>query len=142
MDPTYELAAAVVARLKADAEVAAIVGTKVYDRAPTADAAPSPPYVTLGPSDAASDDAECIEAYEITMQIDCFSWGAGEAYISEQVRKLAHDVRKALRGTEITLQSNALVLLAHRITRFFRKEDDTVNTAAVTITAIVEAKDT
>ncbi|SMF53304.1 Protein of unknown function [Xaviernesmea oryzae] len=136
MDPTYELAAAIVARLKADAAVAAFVGAKVYDRPP--DGTLQSPYISLGPSDALTDDADCVDGLEITMQIDCWSWGSGEAFSSAQVRKIAGAVRACLHEAEFPLAANALVSLRHRITRYQRESDGATNRAIVSITAFVE----
>lgn len=134
--PTLELQDVIILRLKADADVTAIVGQKVYDRAPAKpDGKPhvAPPYISLGPSDELSDNAECVDAFEITMQIDAWSDVPG----FPQVRQIADAVRRALKP-EITLTSNALVTFEHRITRYLREPDGLGSHAAMTFTAIVE----
>lgn len=136
MDPTYELAAAIVARLKADAAVSGFVGGRVYDRPPAG--AIASPYISFGPSDATTDDAECIDGLEISMQIDCWSWGSGEAFSSAEVRKIAGAVRASLHDAEFELAQNALVTIRHRITRYQRESDGATNRAIITITAFVE----
>jgi hypothetical protein len=136
MDPTYELAAAVIARLKADATVSAFVGARVYDRPP--DGTLASPYISMGPSDATSDGAECINAVEVTMQIDCWSWGSGEAFSGAEARKISGAVRKSLHEAEFTLTANALATINHRITRYQRESDGVTNRAIITITAFVE----
>lgn len=136
MDPSYELTAAIVARLKATAAVSAFVGTRVYDRPP--DGAITPPYISMGPSDAVTDDAECIDGVEITVQLDCWSWGGGEAFSSAQVRKLSSAVRAALHNAEIPLTQNALATISHRVTRYQREGDGATNRAIISITAFVE----
>lgn len=137
MDPTYELTAAVIAKLKADPAIAGFVGSRVYDRPPDVSVAQSP-YVAMGPSDAVTDDADCIDGLEITMQIDCHSWGPNEAYGSAEVRKLSGAVRSALHEAEITLPNNALATLRHRITRYQRESDGATNRAIISVTAFVE----
>lgn len=136
MDPTYELTAAIITRLKADAGVASFVAARVYDRPP--DGAATSPYTSMGPSDATTDDAECIDGMEITMQIDCWSWGSGEAFGSAQVRKLAGAIRACLHDAEFILANNALVTIRHRITRYQRESDGATNRAIISITAFVE----
>jgi hypothetical protein len=136
LDPTYELAAAVIARLKADAAVSGFVGTRIYDRPP--DGTVLSPYISFGPSDATTDDAECIDGLEISMQIDCWSWGSGEAFSSAEVRKIAGAVRASLHDAEFELAQNALVTIRHRITRYQRESDGVTNRAIITITAFVE----
>jgi hypothetical protein len=125
VDPTYELSLAVISRLKADENVKAFVAARVYDR-PTSGAI-TPPYISMGPSDAITDDADCIDGLELTMQIDCWSWGSNEAYGSAEVRKLSGAVRSALHEAEITLPTNALATLRHRITRYQRESDGVTN---------------
>lgn len=134
--PMLELQSAIIARLRADAAVTAIVGQKSFDRVP-ADRNGNPtveaPYISLGPSDELSDDAECVEAYEITMQIDAWSREPG----FPQVRQIADAVRRVLKP-ELTLSSNALVTFEHRITRYLREPDGLGSHAAMTFTATVE----
>lgn len=142
MDPTYELKAAVIARLKATSAVASFVGARIYDRPPDASAA-SPvvsPYVSMGPADAVSDTADCIDGMEITLQIDCWSWGSGQAFGSAEVSKLSGAIRAALHEAEFSLTENALATISHRITRYTRESDGITNRAIITITAFVEVQ--
>ncbi len=136
MDPTFELTAAIITKLKADDNVKALVSSRVYDRPPGGTL--SPPYITMGPSDAITDDAECIDGLEVTLQIDCWSWGSNEAYGSAEVRKLSGAVRAALHEAEITLPANALATLRHRITRYQRESDGVTNRAIVSVVAFIE----
>jgi hypothetical protein len=136
LDPTYELTAAVIARLRTDTGVSALVGTRVYDRPP--DGAITPPYASMGPSNATTDDADCIDGLEVTMQIDCWSWGSDEAFSSTQVRKLAGAIRSSLHEAEFELTDNALASIRHRITRYQRESDGVTNRAIISITAFVE----
>lgn len=136
MDPIHELRAAVITRLKADEGVKSFVVSRVYDRPPGGTL--TPPYITMGPSDALTDDADCIDGLEVTMQIDCWSWGSNEAYGSAEVSKLSGAVRAALHEAEIALPTNALAILRHRITRYQRESDGVTNRAIVSITAFVE----
>lgn len=138
MDPTTELLAAVLNRLRAIPAITAMVGTRIYDNPPTGTNAPSSPYISVDGGDAISDDIECVNAYEITLQIDVWSWGDDTAHSSVQVRKLAHEIKKALNNYEVAFTTNALVSITHDFTRFLREDNDQVNHAAVTINAIVE----
>lgn len=65
--------------------------TGVYDRATDSAAYP---YATMGPSYWADDDAECIEAREITLQIDLWHSQSNKGVAED----LADDVANALRG--------------------------------------------
>jgi hypothetical protein len=129
--PSLELQGAIVARLKAFAPLAALVGPRIYDRVP--DVATFP-YVSFGPEDSASDDADCITGFEITMQLDAWSRAVG----FPEVKRVAEAVRVALHYYELPLSDNALVSLQHRQTRVLRDPDGLTNHAVVEIVALVE----
>lgn len=136
MSPDYELKAAIIARLKADATVAGFVGARVYDRPP--DSSPTSPYLSMGPWTSIPDDYDCIDSVEITGQIDAWSWGSGEAFGSAQVSKIADAVWRSLHNAEFTLTTNALATMQWELTRILRDPDGVTNHAAIQFTAIVE----
>lgn len=140
MEPTTELLAAILAKLRTVTAITALTGTRIYDNVPTGANAPTSPYVSCDGGDALTDDADCIESYEVTYQIDVWSWGVGEAFSSVQVRKIAHEIKKALHEQDLPLTTNALVSIRHNITRYLRDNDNAVNHAAVSVTAIVEGQ--
>lgn len=128
---SLELQGAIVARLKSVSGVTALIGQRTYD------AAPDPvtfPYVSLGPSDELSDNAECKQADEVTMQIDVWSRATG----FPEVRRIAAAVRAALHEFEASLTDNAFVLIEHRQTRFLRDPDGLTSRAAMEFRAIIE----
>ncbi|PDS97520.1 hypothetical protein CO659_12710 [Rhizobium sp. S9] len=136
MDPIFELKAAVIARLREDSTVSGFVSARVYDRPP--DGTVASPYISMGPWDATTDGADCIDGMEINMQIDCWSWGGGEAFSSAEASKIAGAVRASLHEAELELTQNALATINHRITRYQRESDGATNRAIITITAFVE----
>ena len=125
--PVLELQGAIVVLLKA----AGIAGSRIYDRVPEA---PTFPYVSFGPADELSDDADCITGFEVTMQLDCWSRAVG----FREVQQLADAVRATLHGYDFSLTNNAAVLFEHRVTRIFRDPDGLTSHAALTFTAFVE----
>ncbi|MCB1394387.1 DUF3168 domain-containing protein [Nitrobacter sp.] len=129
--PSLELQGAIVARLKTFADLAGLVADRIYDRVPTA---PAFPYVSLGPAQSVSDDADCITGFEITLQIDAWSRAVG----FPEVKRVAEAVRAALHQHELPLADNALVSLEHRQTRDFRDPDGLTNHAAIEFVALVE----
>lgn len=129
--PTLELQGAVAARLKAQSAMAALVSQRVYDVVP---ADPVFPYISFGPSDEVTVDAECIEGIEVSLQIDAWSRAPG----FPEVRKIADAVRRTIHRHEFNLPDNALVLFEHRVTRMFRDPDGLTSHAAMTFTAFVE----
>ncbi|MCP8894297.1 DUF3168 domain-containing protein [Shinella daejeonensis] len=137
--PSHELQVAIVARLETDAGVSALVAGRVYDDVPPEnerieDTGAAWPYVSMGPSDELSDDADCIDGFEISFQIDCWSRAVG----FPEVRKVADAVRRALHDEDLPLAENAMVSFRHRITRVMRDPDGKTSHAALSFTAVVE----
>ena len=128
--PTHELQVSIVTRLKASAAVTALVGQRVFDHVP-ADA--DWPYVSIGPSDELSDDADCIATFVISQQIDVWSQDVGYP----EARRIADAVRQALKA-DLVLGDNAMVSFEHRITRYLRDPNPLVSRASLTFDAIVE----
>ena len=128
--PSLELQAGVLACLRADATVTGIA-TKVYDSFVSSGAAY--PYVNIAAVDETSDDADCIDGYQIVLSIDCWSVkGATE------IHQLSDAVRAALRNYEFNLTDNALVYFRHRQTRIFLDADGVTHHAAMDFDAFVE----
>lgn len=144
MDPTFELALAAMNKMKATAPLVAFVADRVYDRVPEKQTASGPvpdvpfPYISLGPTSATSDDYDCVEGIEISLQFDVWSSGSGEAYGSAQCRKICDLIRRGLHNAELTLANNALVTLTHSLTQILRDPNGTVNHGVVQFTALVE----
>jgi len=129
--PSLELQGAIVSALKADTSVTSICAGRVFDRVA---AAAQFPYISLGASDEISDDADCIDAFEVTMQIDCWSREPG----FPEIRRLADATRRALKTANLSLADNALVTFDHLSTRIFRDPDGLTSHAAMTFQAVVE----
>ena len=129
--PTYELQRRIVTLLKASPELNALIGGRIYDRVPDS---PTFPYVSFGPSDEVSDDADCIDGFEVTMQLDVWSRAVG----FPECRRIVDAVRKALPEDGILLADNALVTFNHRISRVFRDPDGLTSHGAMTFVAFVE----
>ena len=137
MDPNYELTKLVMTALKNDPSVSGFVAARVFDRVPS-DPKPDFPYISMGPSDTLPDDADCITGEEISIQIDCWSQGAAEAFGSAEVKKLAGAVKHCLHDVDLALAENALVALRHRVTRIMREPDGVTNHAVLSFTVFVE----
>lgn len=131
MSPSLELQGVIVARLKSNAAVTALIAGRVYDAVP--DKAKFP-YVTLGEGDETGGDADCIDGFEVTFDIDVWSRGVG----FPEVKQIADAVRAALRSPELTLQINALAEFRHRQTRIFRDPDGQTSHAVLTYQAFIE----
>lgn len=122
----------ILALLKADAAVAAIVADRVID-GPTAKTAF--PYVSLGASDVEMIDAECIRGRDETVQIDCWSRDDGKLW---PCKKLVDAVSGALHEQEGPLSSGALISLNVVLTRTFVDRDGITAHGVVQVTAELE----
>lgn len=95
-DPSLALQGALVALLKADNAVSAIVGPRIYDAVPDK---PTFPYLVVGDGQVVGDDNECDEASEVFVQIHAWSRAQGWP----EVKQLAGAVRSAVRGASFVL---------------------------------------
>lgn len=141
--PDVELLRAVLDRLRGDRRMIELVGEAIFDRAPEKQAGlPALPldYVTVGPTDSVPNDFDCVDGQDITVQLDAWSSGPGEAYGSAKVRKIADAMRRSLhqRELQLPLGDNALVTITHTLTRILRDPDGVTSHAAVQFTATVE----
>jgi len=136
MDPVLELQGEIISRLRSDAAVIAIVGQRSYDIPPlnqSGEVAESLfPYISIGSTSYQTEDADCIIGGELTIQIDAWSIYQGNT----EVRRIADAVRRAMRGQDISLNTNAIVTLDHWRTDYLR--DGLVKHASIRFTAIVE----
>lgn len=128
-DPTLELQGAIIARLKANAAVTALVGNRIADIPQSTWAKP---YISIGPSNYVAELIDCIDGGEIMMQIDCWS----ESTTMKEIRDIADAVRRALRNWEPALSTNAIVTFDPWRTDFIR--DGALKQASLRYTAIVE----
>lgn len=130
-DVDLELQGAIINRLKADPAVTALVAGRVYDSVPQG--APFP-YITYGPSDVLQDDADCIVAFDIDVQIDVWSRAVG----FPEAKKIAGAVRAALHQVDLVLPTNALVFLEHRQTSMRRDPDGLTSHGLISLNSVIE----
>lgn len=129
--PSFELQAMVVARLKAFSGLSALIGSRVYDDVPETAAFP---YVSWGPEQALQDDADCIEGFNVSLQIDAWSRATGQG----ESKKIAEQVRLALHNYGGSLTDNALVSIEHTSTQFLRDPDGKTSHAVIEFSAFIE----
>lgn len=129
--PALELHGLIVARLKTDPAVAALIGDRVYDSVPDGVVFP---YVSMGPRDEISDDADCITGFEISLQVDVWSRKPG----FPEAQRIADAVRASLVEYVFPEMENPLVLFRHDQTRLLRDPDGLTSHAALTFEAFAE----
>lgn len=132
--PELEIQGAIVQRLKADAAVTALVAGRIYDQVPSA--TPTFPYVTIGPIQAVTDDADCITGLEIFQQLDIWSRAPG----FPEAKRIVDAVRVALHDAPLTLTENALVLFQHRDSDTRRDPDGLTSHGIMSFEAYVERR--
>lgn len=130
-NPTLELQGVIVARLKDFPGLTALVANRVYDNVPPN---ASFPYVSWGPEQSISENADCISGFNISIQIDAWSRAVG----LPEVKQIAEQVRLALHDYDPELTANALVSLQHNQTRTLRDPDGLTNHAVIEFTAFIE----
>jgi hypothetical protein len=122
---------AIVAALKADPAVVAVVGDRIYDNPPTN---PPFPYITIGPDDTLPDRANCYFGDDVTLQIDAWSRSPG----FQEVKRAADAVRDALEDAPLTLDGFRLVDITLDAVRTLRDPDGLTSHAAITFKALTE----
>lgn len=130
--PDLELQGAIVARLRSYAPLTALVGQRSYDRPP--DNAPMP-YVDIGEAYCLRADAECVDAQEVRLTLHAWSAYAGGFM---EVKQIADAVVSALHQQPMTLATNRLISISHRLTRTFRDGDTTTSHAVIEFVAFTE----
>jgi hypothetical protein len=103
-DATLDVMIAITTRLMADAQVTALVGSKIYDTAPEG---VSGPYVTIGQSSYFDSSTDSSAAQDIRFDIHCFDIPADRSNAKDtskvrallgHVRRLFHDYALAVPG--------------------------------------------
>jgi hypothetical protein len=133
MSVSAELQKAVLAALLADSAVAAIVGTRVFDRMP---ADGDYPCVTFGPSDYTLSELTCLESRVEALQIDCWTRADGRIW---PARELADAVVAALHNAALSMAVNAFVTARVDGVRVFLDADGVTAHGVVTLEAVLEA---
>ncbi|MDE3810439.1 DUF3168 domain-containing protein [Sinorhizobium meliloti] len=132
--PELELQGAIVARLKADVGLMALVNG-VYDQPPdTAFAAPKESYVTIGEAQFLRDDATCVNGGEVYLTLHAWSRKVGYPV----AKQIADAVAEILHLAPLTLATNRLISIMHRQTRVFRDTDGLTSHAVIDFVANVE----
>jgi len=129
--PINQLQKAIVQTLKADADVVALIGGRIYDRVPEG---AEFPYISFGAIESRSFMADCLDLAEITVQLDCWSRKAGFG----ELREIAEAVRQALHDKDLTLERHAMVTITHERTHELYDPDGTTTHAALIFAATIE----
>jgi hypothetical protein len=131
-DPSLPLQASVVAALKGDSGVAALVGDRVYDQAP---AAASFPYISLGDTQVLPDKADCIDGTEIFTVLD--AWSRKEGF--PEVKRIGAAIVSALDDQALSVTGYALVVFELESIRYLHDPDGLTRHAVLTFRSLLQA---
>ncbi|MBX5279130.1 DUF3168 domain-containing protein [Rhizobium sp. NLR13a] len=129
--PDLELQGSIVARLKADAILSALIGSRVYDQPPEG---ATFPYFTIGEAQFLRDDATCVSGGQVYLTMHAWSRAVG----FPEVKRIADAVAESLHLAPLTLATNHLISINHRQTRVFRDADGLTSHAVIEFVAYVE----
>lgn len=115
-DRTLAVQAALVDALKADAGVAALVGTRVYDRAPQGAAHP---LITVRHVSTVPFDGVGLRGREALWSVDVWSREPGSA----ETREILAAIHAALHWASLTLSAGSVVFCRENGMRDFRDPD-------------------
>lgn len=131
-DPSLELQAAIVGKLKGDAGVQAIVGARVYDEVPSN---PTFPYISIGDNQVLPDKAECIDGTEVFWQID--GWARDPTF--PVAKAISKAVVAALDDATLTISGySAVVAEIDRVT-YLHDPDGITRHVAVNFRFLIQA---
>jgi hypothetical protein len=135
-DPALPLQKAIVAALKADAAVNALVAGRIYDGVP---ANAVKPYVSFGPFQVLPEQGDCLDGADATIQLDGWSNKQGSTV---EAKQLGAAIAAALDEATLALDlPHKLIDLRLANTRYVREPDGITAHAIVTLRAFTEPRD-
>jgi hypothetical protein len=130
-EPGFALQKAVIAALRADAGVAALTASRVYDDPPRNVAFP---YVSLGPATLADWDTATERGHVHMLHLDIWSRQGGR----KEVRAVLGAVEAVLHDAALALDGHRLINLRFEFADIFRDEDGETMRGAVRYRAVTE----
>lgn len=135
MSASAEIHDLIIATLKADAGVSALVGARVYDVPP---ATAVKPYISLGSTQILRDDEEGIAGRVEVIQVDCWTAEHGR---TRTCKAIVDAVTAALHERDLEMTTNALAFIELEQSRVDADDPDGITTHGLAIfrAAIEEA---
>lgn len=134
MSASVSLQDVILAALLADMGVQALVGNRIYDRAPS-DPGLVYPHVTFGPSDYVPDDADCITGRIEDVQLDIWSRDQGRKW---KCKAIVDAVKAALHDHEADMGDHALVSMRVMLCRVLDDPDGSTVHGVVQVEAVID----
>ena len=113
--PALELQAAIVAAVRADAALMALV-SGIYDLPPADPFGAAQGYIGFGPEDAPTETG-CVDLVTVTLQMDVWSRRVGRVHCKE----ILHELKRVLRG--VATAENPIVSRGEPFERILRDPD-------------------
>lgn len=131
MDADLALQKAIYAKLKNDADIAALVGTRIYDNVPGDTGFP---YLTLGDAQVTDWGAGDVAGAEHHLPFNVYTRGGGRA----EAKAIMGTVNAALKDAELTLEGYRLVNLRFLSAETAREADGTTWRGTIRFRAVTE----
>jgi Protein of unknown function (DUF3168) len=131
-DPSLELQAAIVGRLKGDAGVTAVVAQRIYDEVP-----PNPtfPYISIGDNQVLPDKADCIDGTEIFWQLD--GWARDVHFPT--CKQISKAVIAAMDDLPLTITSYANIVCELNTVNYLHDPDGITRHVAINFRFLIQA---
>lgn len=131
-EPSLELQRVIVATLKADTGVNALVAGRIYDRVP---APVTFPYVVIGDDQTTAAHAECFEgSTQVFSSLHAWSRAVGKV----EAKSIAGAIVKALNGAALELTGYRCVLIEHDNTQHLGDPDGITSHSVVVFHSFVD----
>ena len=131
-DPSLELQAAIVSKLKNDSGVQAVVGQRIYDEVPSN---PTFPYISIGDNQVLPDKSDCIDGTEIFWQLD--GWARDPTY--PRTKSISKAVVAALDDATITVSGYNVVVVELNTINYLHDPDGITRHVAMNFRFLLHA---
>jgi hypothetical protein len=131
-DPSLELQAAIVGKLKNDPGVQAVVGQRVYDEVPNN---PTFPYISIGDNQVLPDKADCIDGTEIYWQLD--GWARDPTF--PMTKQISKAVVACLDDQDITVTGYSAIVCEIQTINYLHDPDGITRHVAISFRFLIQA---
>ena len=131
-EPSLELQRVIVATLKADAAVNALIAGRIYDRVPSPETFP---YVVVGDDQVSQAHAQCLEgSTEVFSSLHAWSRAVGKV----EAKNIAGAIVTALNGASLALNGFRCVLIEHDNTQHLGDPDGITSHSVIVFHAFID----
>lgn len=132
MSASFALQQAVYQRLTTVAALSSLIGARVYDDPPLG---ADYPYISFGPMDALTEDADLLDGAEVSLQIDV--WSSAQDG-QREAKAICDAIRTALHRHSANLSTGALAMMEVSRLRTIPDPAEHLTHGIVTLDCVVE----